>query len=276
MKKEKPTIDITNKTVLLTGSTGYFGQSMACAILDNGGDVILLARDKSKLDKQREELSKKYGKTIPSYCVDFYDTKKLKETLLEISQKHSVDALVNNAYDLSEKTGFNTKKGTLETIGEEEWTNAFQSGLYAAFLTIQVIGENMKKNGGSIINISSMYGSVSPDPGLYEGKEFLNPPTYSVMKAGVLALTRYVASFWAPYGIRCNAISPGSFPNTQTNSTNSVSSKDTFLERLEDKTVLGKVGEPTDLTGALLFLISDASSYMTGNTIAVDGGWTTL
>ena len=118
-----------------------------------------------------------------------------------------------------------------------------------------------------------MYAVVAPDPKLYEGKDTFNPPSYGVAKAAILALTRYTASFCGKYNIRCNALVPGSFPNVNPAAYNSPADEE-FMQRLRDKTVLGRTGEVEDLHGALIFLASDASSYMTGQTIAIDGGWT--
>ena len=127
---------------------------------------------------------------------------------------------------------------------------------------------------GSIINIATMYALVAPSPHLYEGTAFLNPPGYSAAKAGMVALTRYMASFWGPAGIRANAILPGPFSNTQDTGSNAVRGDEAFLDRLRQRTCLGRIGRPAELIGALLFLASDASSYMTGQTLVVDGGWT--
>jgi gluconate 5-dehydrogenase len=129
---------------------------------------------------------------------------------------------------------------------------------------------------GSIVNISTMYAQVSPDPRLYERTDFVNPPGYSAAKAGMLAFTRYIASFWGSYGIRANAILPGPFSNTEEAGPNSVDPADPFLARLSAKTCLGRRGQAHELAGALLFLASDASSYVTGHALAVDGGWTAI
>jgi NAD(P)-dependent dehydrogenase (short-subunit alcohol dehydrogenase family) len=119
-----------------------------------------------------------------------------------------------------------------------------------------------------------MYGLVAPSPRLYEGTEFVNPPGYSAAKAAMLAVTRYLASFWGSYGVRANAIVPGPFSNTEDDGPNAVPANDPFLKRLGERTALGRVGRPAELAGALLFLASDASSYVTGQAVVVDGGWT--
>jgi gluconate 5-dehydrogenase len=126
---------------------------------------------------------------------------------------------------------------------------------------------------GSTINVATMYAVVAPSPKLYEGKTALNPPGYSAAKAGLVAFTRYVASFWGEHGIRSNAILPGPFSNTEDAGPNSVQDRE-FLARLESRTCLGRVGRPAELAGALLFLASDASTFVTGHSLVVDGGWT--
>lgn len=267
--------NVAGKTVLLTGATGFFGRYMARAFLEAGSKVVLLGR-KEKLAEQAENYGREFGaEKVFAYLVDFYDKDKLKATLEQAAAEHDLDILINNAYDLSPKTGFNTKAGNLESADFEQWGAAFESGVYWPVLATQIVGRQfIAKQKGSIINISSMYGLVSPHPLLYEGKEFFNPPTYGVNKAGVIALTRYTAAFWGKYGVRCNAICPGPFSNTESESANSVKSDDPFLDRLKARTVLGRLGHPNDLRGALIYLASDASSYVTGTTIVIDGGWT--
>lgn len=275
MLKLEELFHIAGKTVLITGATGFFGRYMARCFLEVGARVVLLAR-KETLLRQIEEYAKEFGDGCATgYLADFYDRQSLKNILEQVARTHEVDVLVNNAYDMSEKTGFNTTDGTLENASHDMWQNAFESGIYWAVLTTQIIGGQMRARGsGSIINVSSMYGIVSPHPALYEGKKFFNPPTYTVQKAGIIAFTRYIASFWGKYGVRCNAIAPGAFSNTESEGSNSVSKNDPFLERLKQKTVLGRTGHPNDLRGALIYLATDASSYMTGQVLPIDGGWT--
>lgn len=255
---------VKNKTVLITGSTGYFGKHIAESFLKAGATVIILSRSNIKILNQLKEFKNYqcYG-----FGVDFYDTKKLTKTLEYVNKEFKIDVVINNAYDLSKKTGFNTPNGTLENLTYYEWHNAFISGIYWAFLTTQIIGKQfIERQKGNIINISSMYGIVAPDPKLYEDTEFLNPPTYGVMKAGLIGLTKYTASFWGKHNIRCNVIAPGPFPKDTDNKE--------FIKKLKDKTLLNDVGVPDDLIGALIFLASDSSRYMTGQVLQIDGGWT--
>ena len=127
-----------------------------------------------------------------------------------------------------------------------------------------------------IINIATMYAAVAPSPRLYEGTDLGNPPGYSAAKAGMVAFTRYVASYWGPFGVRANAILPGPFSNTEEVGPNAVRPDDPFLERLASRTCLGRIGTAGELAGPLVFLASDASSFVTGHTLVVDGGWTTI
>ena len=164
-------------------------------------------------------------------------------------------------------------------ITEEEWDGIMDVNAKSVMLACQVFGRLMKDQGrgGSIINISTMYALVAPRPQLYQGTEFRNPPGYSAAKAGLLSFTRYVASFWGPDGIRANAILPGPFSNTEdSGGPNAVQQDSAFLERLKGFTCMGRIGRPHELAGALLFLASDASSFMTGQAIVIDGGWTAV
>jgi len=266
---------VYSKCILLTGASGFFGRYISRAFLEVGAKVILLSRS-DRLLKQTEQYHKEFGKDrASSFQVDFFEREKLENILKQIAKKFDIDVVINNAYDLSERTGFNTLSGSLENSTYEHWKSAFESGIYWPLLTTRIIGKQFKKKKrGSIINISSMYGIVAPDPDLYKGTNFLNPPTYSVVKSGIIGLTRYTASFWGKYGIRCNAVLPGPFSNVESNGPNSVNQDNLFLEKLRRNTVLNRLGHPNDLRGILIYLASDASSYMTGQTVVIDGGWT--
>jgi len=273
--KLKDIFNIAGKQVLITGASGFFGKYMARTFLDVGAAVVLLSRSEelpAQIEGYRNEFG---GDKVDGFRVDFYQREELASVLQKISEGYGVDVLVNNAYDLGARTGFNTPEGHFETSTYEQWQSAFEAGVYWAVLTSQIIGRQFAGKGhGSIINISSMYGVVSPDPALYEGTDFFNPPTYGVNKAGVLALTRYTAAFWGKRGVRCNAIVPGPFPNRESVTENSVNDSRAFIERLKSRTVLHEVGHPNDLRGALIYLASDASRFMTGQSLVVDGGWT--
>jgi len=265
---------LEGKVALLTGATGYLGKVFAECLLSAGAKVILYGKD--SVISLGNSFKSKYGnRLVDCYEVDFYDEGKYRQSLYHaVNENESVDILVNNAFEFSKDTGFNDPSGKLEKISRKQWMRTFDSGVYWHALATQIVGEKMKQHGsGAIINICSMYAIVSPDPALYQGTTMFNPPSYGAAKAALLAFTRYVASFYGQYGVRCNAIILGAFPNIGADSYNSVNDQE-FLDRLAKKTVLGRVGKPDDLKGALVFLASDASGYITGQGIVVDGGWT--
>ena len=269
-------LSLEGKSTLLTGATGFLGRTFARVLLSNGARLIALGRSEG-LEELKADWADEFGaEQVRAYRVDMYDLKALEETLDRILEREPfVDVLINNAHELGPNTGFNTPTGTLEKAPFDQWMRNLTGGIYWAALTIQKIGVKMKEEGrGSIINICTMYAQVAPSPQLYAGTNFLNPPGYSTAKAGLLALTRYVASFWGLYGVRANAILPGPFSNTQDTGPNTVRQGDPFLDLLRARTCLGRLGEPQELAGALIFLASDASSFVTGHALNVDGGWT--
>jgi gluconate 5-dehydrogenase len=271
-----PLFSLEGKTVLLTGASGFLGRTMARALLDNGATVLAFGGSE-RVEKQVMALGEEYGgHRVRAYRVDLYDVPAVEAMLARVQSEHPVvDVLVNNAHELGSRTGFNVPEGHLQDATLDGWMRNLSAGVYWAALTTQRIGVGMKARGrGSIINISTMYALVAPSPHLYAGTKFINPPGYSASKAALLAFTRYTASFWGPFGIRANAILPGPFSNTEQDSDNSVAAEDPFLDRLRQRTVLGRIGTPRELVGALLYLASDASTFTTGQALTVDGGWT--
>jgi gluconate 5-dehydrogenase len=270
---------ITGKTVVLTGASGFLGRTFVRTLLANGARVVALGRSE-RLTREAEGWASEFGNDrIAIHRVDMYDIAALSQVLDQIvADEKQIDVLVNNAHELGPGTGFNVPEGALDTATMDTWMRNLTGGVYWAALTTQKIGARMKKqSSGSIINISTMYALVAPRPQLYEGTEFINPPGYSASKAALLSFTRYVASFWGMHGIRANALLPGPFSNTEdAEGANAVDQDSPFLERLKGYTCLGRIGKPHELAGALLFLASDASSFMTGQAITVDGGWTAV
>jgi gluconate 5-dehydrogenase len=268
---------LEGKTALLTGATGFLGRTMARALLENGARLVALGRSE-RLDVLAAEWAAEFGAgSVRARRVDMYDLDAFGRALDEMVADERVGVLVNNAHELGAQTGFNTPEGRLESAGFEQWMRNLTGGVYWAALTTRKVGGAMKaRGGGSIVNVSTMYARVAPSPRLYAGTDFINPPGYSASKAALLALTRYTASFWGADGVRANAILPGPFSNTEEAGANSVGESDPFLERLKERTCLGRTGRPRELAGALLFLASDASSYVTGHELVVDGGWTII
>jgi NAD(P)-dependent dehydrogenase (short-subunit alcohol dehydrogenase family) len=267
---------LEGRTAVLTGASGFLGRTFAEALLANGARVIVIGRS-DKLERQTHDWSLRFGNDrVTSFRVDMYDLDAYGKGLEQIaSDEPRIDILVNNAHELGPGTGFNVPNGSLEEGSYDQWMRNLTGGVYWAALTVQKMGKRMQaERRGSIINISTMYAMVAPSPQLYEGTKFLNPPGYSASKAALLSFTRYIASFWGVYGVRANAILPGPFSNTEDAGPNAVRQDDLFIERLKARTCLGRIGHPAELAGALIFLASDASSYITGQGIVVDGGWT--
>jgi NAD(P)-dependent dehydrogenase (short-subunit alcohol dehydrogenase family) len=278
--KSSPLIDslfsLSGKRVILTGATGYFGSAFADTLLGAGATVLAFGRDQGAVTRLRQDLESRHEKgRVKHYIADCGDDAAFRRALqTAIEENDGVDVLVNNAFEFSRDTGFNDPSGSMDRMSRDQWLRGLESGVYWQASAIQMVTPAMKQQGsGSIVNISSMYALVSPDPALYRGKAVFNPPVYSVAKAGLLALTRYVASFYGEFGIRCNALLPGSFPNSDPAAFNAPAD-DSFVTSLASRTALGRVGKVDDLRGALIFLASPASEYMTGQSLVVDGGWT--
>jgi gluconate 5-dehydrogenase len=266
---------IQDKTVFLTGASGFLGRAMTRALLANGARLVAVGAS-DRFSRFRDQVWNEFGKErFAAYDADLDDTEAFKGVLESIAVREGrVDVIINNAHALGAKTGFNSMAGLLENASSGQIQASLAGGVLWPLLAVQILGRGMvERRNGSIINIASMYALIAPNPRLYEGTTFLNPPGYSIAKAGMLAFTRYVASFWGQYNVRCNALLPGAFPNTEERTENSVTSGDIFIQRLVDRTSLGRVGRPSDLIGAVLFLSSNASSYMTGQALIVDGGW---
>jgi NAD(P)-dependent dehydrogenase (short-subunit alcohol dehydrogenase family) len=277
--KSDALFSVEGKTAVLTGASGFLGRTFVRTLLANGARVVALGRSE-RLQKEAEGWAGEFGADkIAVERIDMYDTAALNHLLDRIAESEkTVDILVNNAHELGPGTGFNVPEGSLESATMETWMRNLTGGVYWAVQTVQKLGARMKAQGsGSIINISTMYALVAPRPQLYAGTNFINPPGYSASKAALLSFTRYIASFWGPHGVRANAILPGPFSNTEDiGGANAVQEDSPFLQRLKGYTCLGRVGRPRELSGALLFLASDASSFLTGQAIVVDGGWTAV
>ncbi len=270
---------LKGKTAVLTGASGFLGRTFCRTLLANGVRVVALGRSE-RLETEAAQWARDFGEnSITVERIDMYDSAALNRTCDAIAEREArIDILVNNAHELGAATGFNVPEGSLENSTFDQWQRNLQGGVYWSVQTTQRIGIRMKSQGsGSIINIATMYASVAPRPQLYEGTASLNPPGYSASKAALVAFTRYTASFWGNFGVRANCISPGPFSNTEdVAGQNSVNEDSPFVERLKGYTVLNRIGRPGELCGALLFLASDASSYVTGQDLRVDGGWTAV
>jgi NAD(P)-dependent dehydrogenase (short-subunit alcohol dehydrogenase family) len=252
------TFNLKEKVILVTGGYGYLGRSVCESLLYHGATVYVLGKSSEKYSHTFKDLN---SETLNLAKCDVSKSEQIKSTLKNIYEKEKrIDVLINNA--------FYCEGNSPDNMSDLQWEKSMDGVLGSVFKCIREITPFFKKNKkGSIINVSSMYGMVSPDFKIYENfPEYLNPPHYGAAKAGVLQLTRYYANYLGKYNINVNSITPGAFPRP--------TSPEKFIKELKAKTCLNRVGCPEDLAGAFVFLSSKASSYMTGQNIIIDGGWT--
>jgi NAD(P)-dependent dehydrogenase (short-subunit alcohol dehydrogenase family) len=255
--------DLTDRVALVSGGAGWLGKAMCEALAEQNAIVCVAGRDVAKAESAIKEI--KHSLPSAKLCaveLDITDGQSVQRCFSTIIKDHGrLNILVNNAHSGS--------CGSIETCNAQEWTDIFNTAVVGYFRCIQQALPAMRTTGGGVIvNVASMYGSVAPYPELYEGNDFLNPPAYGASKAAVIQLTRYCAVHLSKYRIRANCLSPGPFPGAVAQADN------TFIERLKSKTALKRVGKPSELKGAMAYLASDASAYLTGHNLVVDGGWT--
>lgn len=258
MRKLTELLNLEGKKAVVTGGLGHLGLASTEALLEVGASVIVTGPQKEIHEEQtgeklerliREFSEQKVGMKVLDFRSDGSIRNFFREVELEFQ---GLDILVNNAVYGNSEDFDDGLRGTLSCV--------YQCCEAAFPLMAQ-----QKK--GVIINIASIYGIVAPDLRIYEEfPQWKNPLNYGVAKAGVIQLTRYLASLWAPYGIRVNAVSPGPFSHP--------GRPEEFLKRLREKTMLERIGAPEELKGIIALLASDASSYITGQNFLVDGGWT--
>jgi NAD(P)-dependent dehydrogenase (short-subunit alcohol dehydrogenase family) len=260
---------LKGKVAVVTGALGLIGRNHCMALYEAGANVIVADSNEQKcIDFADQYLKNSIG-------VHLDVTRKesiiaLNETVLRKYQK--IDVLVNNAAinDMFEDPKAATEQSKFENYPLDLWQKSIDVNLTGVFLCSQVIGSQMVKQGkGSIINIASTYGITAPDQSIYKDQEghqaFFKPPAYSATKGGVIMLTKFLASYWGQQGIRVNTLTPGGVKNAQT---------EFFIENYSKRTPMGRMANSSDYQGAVVFLASDASSYMTGANLVVDGGWT--
>ncbi len=258
---------LEGRVAFLTGATGHLGQPMARVLAGAGAHVVLNARRQDALEGFAAELVNG-GNQVSIACFDVTDENAVRIHIGKIAEKHGrLDVLVNNA-----SSG---RPGAIDRATAEDFHQAYRVNVIAAFqllqLSLPLLKESGKRTAGgaSVINIASMYGSVSPDPSIYGASGANNPPYYGAAKAGLIQLTRYAACHLASDRIRVNCISPGPFPAAKF-----LERDQEFGNRLSGRVPMRRIGDPQEIQGPLLFLASDASSYVTGANLAVDGGWT--
>lgn len=259
------TFDLSGRIAVVTGAGGHLGTAIAGSIADLGATVYLVGRSEVGLGDLCDRL-RACGGTAEVACLDVTDATAVGAMLAGIRKTHGrLDVLVNNAHS--------PRSGGVDTASARDFRECYEIAVVAAFGLIQqsralLTAAARAAGTASVINIASMYASVSPDPRNY-GSLPPNPPSYGPAKAGLVQLTRYLACHLAADAIRVNAISPGPFPSDSV-----AASTPGFIDVLASRTPLGRIGRPEDLVGAVAFLAGDASRYVTGINLPVDGGWT--
>ena len=261
---------VSGRVVVVTGGLGQLGRQYSLALAERGARVAIF--DPAVEAGRVPEGFDGQGETLLLLPVDVTRRASLEEGLAEVRRVwEAPHALINNAAIDAPPDAPAEENGPFETYPESSWDRVMEVNVKGVFLCCQVIGEAMAEAGrGSVINIASTYGLVSPDQGLYEyrrqaGETFFKPAAYSASKSALLNLTRYLATYWAARGVRVNTLTLGGVFNDQ---------DPEFLEAYSARVPLGRMARENEYIGAAVFLISDASSYMTGSNLIVDGGWT--
>jgi NAD(P)-dependent dehydrogenase (short-subunit alcohol dehydrogenase family) len=265
--------DLTGRVALITGGAGLLGEQHARAIASAGGIPVLLDVT-SHAQAKAEQLAAEFGVPAWSRVTDITHPQGLTACMDEVLSRFGhVDILINNAANnpkMESRADVNFSR--FENFPLDQWAADIGVGLTGAFLCSQVFGTEMARQGhGVIVNIASDLAVIGPDqriyrePGLADHLQPVKPVTYSIVKSALVGLTRYLATYWADRGVRVNAISPGGIYNGQ---------PDDFVARLSNLIPMGRMANLDEYQGAILFLCSDASSYMTGTNLVIDGGRT--
>ncbi len=259
----KKIFDFSNRVVVITGAAGLLGTEYANGFSQAGANVVLADKNFIKCKKLAIELEKKFGVKPLAVNLDVTNPKSIKKMVEQVMKKFSkIDILVNNA--IFPEIG-KIKKIKFEDFPLDVWKKGVDVNLTGMFLCSQQIGKiMMKQKKGVIINISSIYGIKGPDQRIYGKTDIIKSALYATTKGAVINFTKYLAAYWNRTGIRVNTLSLGGVEENQDRN---------FKKKYSDKTMIGRMAKKDEYVGALLFLSSDASSYMTGSNLIIDGGW---
>ena len=265
MKKTNNLFDLQGKIAFITGGAGLLATEHALALHEFGAKIILadISLEKAEIIIN---ILKAENCEVDFIICDVTSKESWAQALDFILEKYSkIDILINNAGFTNQSKSANFD-ASFENFPLEDWNNIMNVNLTGAFLGCQVIGNQMlKQASGSIINIASLYGVVSPNHKIYPGTGISQPVAYSVSKHGVVALTKYLATLWAEKGIRVNSLTPGGIFNGHDG---------LFLERFQNLNPIGRMSDKSELRGGIVFLASNASSHVVGHNLIIDGGWT--
>lgn len=263
---------VADKTIVVTGGLGQLGQQYAHGFLEAGSRVAII--DTAVDDDRVPPLLEPWRSSdrLVLIAADVTDRGRLDVALDRVETSMGTPfGLINNAAIDAPPGSDIGASGRFEDYSAAVWSRTLDVNLTGVFLCCQVFGARMAASGeGSIVNISSIYGVCGPDQRVYEyrrrlGEDFYKPPAYSASKAGVIGLTRYLATYWGHAGVRVNALTLGGVRADQ---------DPEFVRAYEQRVPLGRMAEPNEYTGAVMFLMSDAGRYMTGANVVIDGGWT--
>lgn len=260
--------DLSNKTTILTGSAGRLGSQFANILAEAGANLILIDINEKQNVLLANSLKKKFHTKVSTFSIDISDKDSLQNASKQILKKYNkIDVLINNAFF---NPSINQKSETMnfDTFPLEIWNKVISVNLTGVFLCCQIFGKVMaKQKSGSIVNISSIYGMVGPDQRIYGNSKLNSQVSYAATKGSIVNITRYLASYWHRKNVRVNTLTLGGVMDKSY-------MKKSFIDKYSEKTILGRMASKDDYNGALLFLTSDASSYMTGSNLVIDGGWT--
>jgi len=269
--------DLTGSTALITGASGLLGGQHARAILQHGGTVVLTDIDEEGLITQKKTLGEHFDPRMVEVCwMDVTDESSIELVLQQLNEKGiHISILINNAAIDPKVSSYDslTETSRLENFSSDQWNLEIAVGLTGVFLCSKIFGTAMATSttSGVILNISSDLSVISPDQRLYSKADLessdqpVKPITYSAIKAGIVGLTRYLATYWSEQNVRCNSLSPGGVENGQGVD---------FTSQLISRIPMGRMAKLDEYQGAIQFLCSDASEYMTGQNIVMDGGRT--
>jgi NAD(P)-dependent dehydrogenase (short-subunit alcohol dehydrogenase family) len=251
---------LKGQCAVVIGGSGKIGFPMVEALAEAGAKVYIASRNSNNFQPAVDKI-RSQGLNAEGIVLDQSNEECVVEAINFITKEFKIpDILINAGCSRPMKKFFNDSV--------ENWDKSMQENSRGMFITARAFGKSMEKNGkGSIINISSIYGLVAPDMSIYEGSDFETEPDYAFLKGGIISFSKYLSSYYAKKGVRVNCISPGGFYNNQ---------PEPFLSKYVAKTPMGRMAEHDDMKGVALFLASDASRYITGSVIAVDGGWTVI
>lgn len=277
MDKYTRRFDISGRVCIVTGGGGLIGLKHAEAITEGGGIPVLLDIVQAGMDRNIKILKEEYGDDIKyeTIVTDITDRDALSKVRDELLEKYGhIDVLINNAANNPKVEGGSKNLGAMRftNFPVEIWNQDLAVGLTGAMLCAQVFGEAMEKQKkGVVLNISSDYGLIAPDQRIYrkeglpEEQQTVKPVSYSVVKHGIIGLTKYLAIYWAEKGIRVNTLCPASLSNGQ---------DEEFVNKISNLIPLGRMSDPDEYVCTILYMISDAATYMTGSTVVCDGGRT--